>query len=174
VLTNRLTKVVVALISNTQNAFIPGKNILEGVAILHETIHELKRKKQKGIILKLDFKKAYDKVQWSFMLEVLEKKKFPPKWIEWIYQIVSGGRVGIDFNGEPGEFFRTYKCLRQGGSLFPLLLNLVADALAIMLKRGCKAGLIKGLIPELVEGGPTHLQYADDTVIFLEAAKKLL
>jgi hypothetical protein len=79
---------------------------------LHETIYEMKRKKQKWIIFKIDFEKAYDKVQWPFLMEVLEKKKFPPKWIEWVHQIVSRGRVGIDINGEPGEFFRTYKGLR--------------------------------------------------------------
>jgi subtilisin-like proprotein convertase family protein len=48
-------------------------------------------KKLKGIILKLDFEKAYDKVNWNFMLEVLRKKNFPGKWIEWIKQIVEGG-----------------------------------------------------------------------------------
>jgi hypothetical protein len=44
---------------------------------------------------------------------------------------------------------------------------LVADALAMMLKKGCRAGLIKGVIPELIQGGLTHLQYADDTIIFM-------
>jgi hypothetical protein len=61
VLTNRLAKVADSLISSTQIAFIPGRNILEGVVILHETIHEMTRKKQKWIILKIDFEKAYDK-----------------------------------------------------------------------------------------------------------------
>jgi hypothetical protein len=41
---------------------MPRRYILEGVVVLHETIHELKRKRQKGLILKLDFKKVYDKV----------------------------------------------------------------------------------------------------------------
>jgi len=40
---------------------------MEGVVILHETIHELHRKKQDGVILKLDFKKAYDNLQWPFI-----------------------------------------------------------------------------------------------------------
>jgi hypothetical protein len=79
-----------------------------------------------------------------------------------------GGRVGININGEPGKFFNTYKGLRQGDPLSPLLFNLVSDALATMLENAKRAGEIKGLVPHLVEGGVTHLQYADDTIIFLD------
>jgi hypothetical protein len=61
--------------------------------------------------LKLDFEKAYDKVRWSFMMEVLRKKNFREKWVEWRKQIVEG-EVGINFNGKPGDFFNTHKGLR--------------------------------------------------------------
>jgi hypothetical protein len=50
------------LISSTQTAFILGRNIMEGVVVLHETIHEIHRKKMSGIVLKLNFEKDYDKV----------------------------------------------------------------------------------------------------------------
>jgi hypothetical protein len=63
----RLTQVVEKLISQSQTAFIPGRNIMEEAIILHETIHKLHRKKMNGVILKLDFKKAYDKVKWGFI-----------------------------------------------------------------------------------------------------------
>jgi hypothetical protein len=76
VLTKRLTTVVDSVVSKTQTTFIPGRNILEGVVILHETMHELNRRKKIGVILKLDFEKAYDKVSWPFLLEVLERKIF--------------------------------------------------------------------------------------------------
>jgi hypothetical protein len=61
--TNRLNSVVDHVISPTQTMFMQGRNILEGVVILHETIHELHRKKRSGVILKIDFEKAYDKVK---------------------------------------------------------------------------------------------------------------
>ena len=50
------------LISECQNAFIKGRNIMDGVVSLHEILQESKRKKCQGVVLKLDFEKSYDKV----------------------------------------------------------------------------------------------------------------
>jgi hypothetical protein len=62
VLAKRLTVVAESIIGKRQTTFLPGRNILEGVEILHVTLHEMRRRKTKGIIMKLDFEKAYDKV----------------------------------------------------------------------------------------------------------------
>jgi hypothetical protein len=67
VLNNRILKVSDKLIGPSQTAFIPGRYIMEGVVVLHETIHELHKKKQHGVILKLDFEKAYNKLKWPFI-----------------------------------------------------------------------------------------------------------
>jgi hypothetical protein len=58
----RLTKVAEKIVSESQTAFMPGQNIMEGTIILYETLHELHRKKLNCVILKLDFEKTYDKV----------------------------------------------------------------------------------------------------------------
>jgi hypothetical protein len=63
VATNRMNLVTEKIISPTQTAFMRGPNILEGVIILHETIHELHNKKLSGVVFKIDFEKAYDKVK---------------------------------------------------------------------------------------------------------------
>ena len=55
---------------------MPGRHILEGVVVLHETIHELKSKKMDGVIFKVDFEKAYDKVKWHFLQQALRMKGF--------------------------------------------------------------------------------------------------
>ena len=103
--------------------------------MVHEVLHHLKIHKRRGVILKLDFEKAYDNVRWTFIREVLAKKCFPDKWIEWVMLALEGGRVAINLNGELGEFFRSYKGLRQGGPLSPLLFNLVVDALPEILNK---------------------------------------
>jgi len=112
--TNRISKVANKVIRPTQTAFMQGRHILEGVLILHETIHELHRKKMDGVLLKLDFEKAYDKVQWPFLQQVLRMKGFGSLWCKWIENFVSQGSVGIKVNDDLGQYFRTYEGLRQG------------------------------------------------------------
>jgi hypothetical protein len=114
VLSTRLTPFSHKIISKNQTAFIPGRFILEGMIILHGILHELIIKKTKGAVLKLDFEKAYDKVHWDFLIDVLRQKNFHDKWIEWIKNYVEGGKVGVKINGVHGNFFNTHKGLRQG------------------------------------------------------------
>jgi hypothetical protein len=91
---------------------MPGRHILEGVVILHETIHELHKKKLNGVLLKLDFEKAYDKVKWSFLWQTLRIKGFDPKWCEWIKNFVEKGSVCIHVNNDICNYFQTRKGLR--------------------------------------------------------------
>jgi hypothetical protein len=88
---NRMTRIALKLISPSQMAFMSDRNIMEGVVMLHETIHEIHQKS--GVILKLDFKKAYDKVNWEFLHQTLRIKGFLDKWCHWISQIISKGSV---------------------------------------------------------------------------------
>ena len=166
--TNRVTSVAHKVVRPSQSAFMPGWNILEGVVVLHETIHELQRKKIDGVLFKIDFEKAYDKVKLSFLQQTLRMKGFSQKWCEWIARFVQGGSVGIKVNDDIGHYFQTVKGLRQGDPLSPILFNLVADMLAVLISRAKEDGQIGGLVPHLVEGGVSILQYADDTILFLE------
>ena len=141
---------------------------MEGVVILHETIHELHTKKLDGVVFKIDFEKAYDKVKWSFLQQTLRMKGFSPKWCKWIESFVSGGSVGIKVNDDIGHYFQTKKGLRQGDPMSPILFNIIADLLAIIIKRAKDDGQIRRVTPHLVEDGLSILQYADDTIIFMD------
>ena len=165
--TNRVTAVAQKVIRPTQTSFMPGRHILEGVLILHETVHEIHRKKMDGILLKIDFEKAYDKVQWPFLQQVLRMKGFDAKWCRWVESFVSRGTVGIKVNDDIGHCFQTHKGLRQGDPLSPMLFNIVVDVLAILIARAKEDGQAEGLIPHLVEGGVSILQYVDDTILFM-------
>jgi hypothetical protein len=84
---NRMSGIVEKLISPTETAFILGRNIMEGVVMLHEIIHELHRKKMSGVVLKLDFEKAYDKLSWTFLQQTIRMKCLTAKWCNWINQL---------------------------------------------------------------------------------------
>lgn len=71
-LNNRLIKVANRLLASNQTAFIKGRYILESVVAAHEILHKVHRKKESGIILKLDYEKAYDRVSWDFLGDMLK------------------------------------------------------------------------------------------------------
>jgi hypothetical protein len=69
------------------------------------------------------------------LLQALRMKGFQPKWITWVQSFISGGSVAINVNDDVGSYFKTKKGLRQGDPLSPLLFNIVADMLAILIKK---------------------------------------
>ena len=140
---------------------------MEEAVILHETIHELHSKRKDGVIFKIDFKKAYDKVNWSFLQQTLRMKGFSHQWCEWVQKFTQGGNVNIKVNDQLGSYFQTRKGLRQGDPMSPILFNIVVDMLTIMIARAKEAAQVEGVIPNLIQDGLSILQYADDTVIFM-------
>lgn len=87
VLMNRLNGVAGEVVSPIQTAFIKGRYIMEGVLILHEALNSIRHKKQR---FKVDLEKAYDKVKWPFVVQMLRIKGFPDKWIDWIMHTIRG------------------------------------------------------------------------------------
>ena len=89
---------------------------------------------------------------------------------------MSRGSVAIKVNDNLDHYFQTRKGVRRGDPLSPILFNTVVDMLAILISRAKEAEQIEGVVPHLVEDGLWVLQYADDTIIFmdndLERAKK--
>jgi mannosylglycoprotein endo-beta-mannosidase len=56
----------------------------------NKELYRLHKAKEKGVVLKLDYEKAYDRVSWDFMFEVLESRGFSSRWVQWIRQLVTG------------------------------------------------------------------------------------
>jgi hypothetical protein len=119
------------------------------------------------VILKIDFEKAYENICWGFVEEVLERKGFSTLLRNWIMSTIRGGEVCININGKNGLYFKTYRGLRQGDPLSPLIFNLTVDALDHMLSKAKEKRRIRGVVPHLIPGGVTHLQYVDDTVVMV-------
>src|SRR5688572_5489845 len=144
-LSNRLKEVIGPLIDESQSAFVLDRQILDGVLVANEAISWLKKKKIPGALLKLDFKKAYDSVKWSFLKMIMGKMGFGEKWIKWIMTCVSSVSLSILLNGSPLKPVKMGKGLRQGDPLSPYLFILVSEALVCLLKKAENLGLIEGV-----------------------------
>ncbi|XP_028118943.1 uncharacterized protein LOC114316485 [Camellia sinensis] len=82
-----------------------GRNILDGVLIANEVVEGWKKTKKKGVLIKLDFEKAYDSINWGFLFDMFSKFGFGAKWINWMKECVTTARVSVLVNGSPTEEF---------------------------------------------------------------------
>lgn len=99
VLADRLGIVTSGLIGDTQFAFLPSRQPHDCSLVANEVVDYMRRKKSKGIIFKVDFKKDYDIVDWSFLVWVLRRKGFDDRWRSWIKSCVSSASVFVLVNG---------------------------------------------------------------------------
>jgi hypothetical protein len=83
------------------------------VVTAHEIIHEVHRKKDQGLVFKIEYEKAYDRVNLDLLYEILACRGFGPKIIQMIKQVTQDGSVGVKLNDVEGSFFLTGKGLRH-------------------------------------------------------------
>ena len=81
---------------------------------LHEILHHTYNMNKSGIVLKLEFVKAYDKVNWDFLLECHKSRGFNETWCGWVKQILHNGTISIKLNNCVGPYFHSAKGVRQG------------------------------------------------------------
>ncbi|XP_073137193.1 uncharacterized protein [Henckelia pumila] len=163
---SRLRSVVGRIVSQSQSGFVPGRMIADNILLAHELTHNLNLPARGGnVILKLDMVKAYDRVQWSFLLDVLRRFGFSEQVVRMVRACISFCKFSVNVNGTPAGFFASSRGLRQGDPLSPLLFVLGAEYLSRGLDRlflqhadlryrsGCDLPI-------------SHLAYADDVIIF--------
>lgn len=104
VLANRLVPKLQALVEEQQTGFIKERSILYGIVITQEVIHQTKKTKRNGFLLKFDFQKAYDRANWECIMEILDRRKFGPRWKGWIKKLVVSSKTRvINSEGEGRE-----------------------------------------------------------------------
>ncbi|CAJ2651715.1 unnamed protein product [Trifolium pratense] len=167
ILANRLKRVLGKLISKCQSAFLPQRQILDGVVVLNEVMDLAKRSKDSCMLFKVDFERAYDTVSWGFLERMMIKMGFSEGWLNWMRACIFQSSMSVLVNGSPTEDFIIGRGLRQGDPLSPFLFLIVAEGLAGMMKKAVSIGKFKGF----KVNANLHfelLQFADDTIIMGE------
>lgn len=153
------------LISPEQSGFVEHIEILDGIILVHETLQSLKITKKPGMLIKLDIKKAYDKLSLQYMRGILEAFGFDSKWINWIRNLVSTHFFSILLNGSPTRLLQASRGIRQGDPLSPFLFILMEEGLSRILQSQASGGGIRGLKLYEGMGKQTHQQFVDDTML---------
>ncbi|XP_038704713.1 uncharacterized protein LOC120000656 [Tripterygium wilfordii] len=168
-LAERLKTALPYVISESQSTFMKGRQILDNILIANEVVHFIERRKKKGLLFKLDLEKAFDFVNWRYLDMVMLRMGFGVKWRSWIMECVSTACVSILVNGSPTKEIRMQKGIRQGDPLSPFLFNIAAEGLHQLFTLAEEKGLLKGIVIKKDALSISHIQYADDTLIFCKA-----
>ena len=171
-LANRLRMVLHKIISPSQNAFVQGRQILDSVLIANEVLDSRLKEGTPVLLCKLDIEKAYNHVNWDFLIYLLQRCGFPRKWCDWIWFCISMVQFSVLINGSPQGFFASSRGLRQGDPLSPLLFVLIMETLSRLMDRAFGRGYLLGFEVGSGETNPivvSHLLFADDTLIFCPA-----
>ena len=144
VLSRRLRGVLYEIIHTTQGAFVQGRQIFDAVLIANETVDEKKCLGEEGVVFKIDFKQAYDYVDWDFLDHVFEKKGFSPRWKTWMKGCLSLVSFAVLVNENAKGWVKTSRGLRQEDppSTFPFAT--VAGVLSKMMSRAKERSLLEG------------------------------
>ncbi|KAJ0628056.1 putative RNA-directed DNA polymerase [Helianthus annuus] len=168
VLANRIKEVIKSVISNAQSAFVSDRNIVDGPLVINEIVAWAKRSKKSILVFKADIEKAYDTLNWKFLISILTYMGFPAKWRNWVMGILFAGRGSILVNGSPTGEFQYRRGLRQGDPLSPFLFIVAMEGLHILMERAKNASMFSGV--KLPGNGPyvTHMLFADDSIFIGE------
>ena len=170
VLANRLKMVLEKVVAAPLNAFVRGRQILDSVLIANECLDSRMKLRDPGVLCKLDLEKAYDHVDWGFLIYMLRRCGFSQRWRRRIYTCISTAKFSVLVNGTSCGFFPSSRRLRQGDPLSPLLFIIVMNALSRMLTRARDGGFISGFaVGRTTLITTSHLLFADNTLILCGA-----
>jgi ribonuclease HI len=167
IIADRLASILPSLISEEQRGFVHDRNIKDCLCIASEATNLLHNKAFGGnLALKIDISKAFDTLEWPFLLNVLRKFGFNEVFCNWILVILQSAFLSVSINGKSHGYFACSRGVRQGDPLSPLLFCIAEDVLSRSISKLVAEGkldLIKGTRNCMV---PSHTFYADDLMIF--------
>lgn len=167
ILADRLAQIMPSIISKEQMGFIHGRDIKDCICTASEAANLLHNKTFGGnLALKIDITKAFDTMEWPFLLQVLKQFGFNDTFCNWIAAILKSAFLSISINGESHGYFNCTRGVRQGDPLSLLLFCIAEEVLSRSLSHLVQEGKLK-----LIKGTrhfrvPSHSFYSDDLMIY--------
>ena len=160
---NRIKGVLPKLIHEDQTGFVPGRYIGDNLRLLYDIIHYLNDENLQGLLVSIDFEKAFDSVDWVFMEKVLKHFGFGKDIIQWVSAFYKDIKSSIIVNGQASSSFDIERGCRQGDPISPYLFILCAEVLACRIREDENIKAIKIDDTEFKIS-----QFADDTTFLLD------
>ncbi|XP_024963995.1 uncharacterized protein LOC112504288, partial [Cynara cardunculus var. scolymus] len=164
---NRMKGCLDSLIDKSQSAFIPGRRITDNILMAHELVTGYQSLVgPPRCAFKIDIKKAYDTVDWNFLIVMLQGLGFHPVMVNWIREMVSTTSFSLAINGNSYGFFQGGRSLRQGDPLSPYLFTIVMEGFSMILRQCIQEASNFGYHRGCEDLNITHLCFADDLFVF--------
>ena len=162
----RIQKVLPNIIHNSQKGFMKGRYIGENIRLLYDILAYTKAENLPGLIITIDFEKAFDSVSWCFIEKALVFFGFPENIVHWFKTLYHNPTSCITFNGQYSKWFKLERGCRQGDPISPYLYLICAEIMSLMFRKNEN---IKGI--KLKEEETLLSLFADDTTLFLDGSE---
>jgi len=167
ILADRIATIMPIIISLEQKGFIQGRQIKDCICLASEAINLLDKKSYGGnLAFKVDIAKAFDTIEWPFLLKVMHAYGFSNLLCNWIKVILESASLSISINGSQNGYFNCKRGVQQGDPLSPLLFCTAEDVLSRSITKLVQEGKLELISSSRHHQLPSHILYADDVMIF--------
>lgn len=170
IIVERIKATLAVSLSKDQHAFLKGRNIMDAVTNTQESLFPMLSNRSEAAILKIDFQRDYDCLDWGFIRCLLEKISLKSNVINWIMACIENVNYAVIINGIPSPFFPAERGLRQGFPLLPLLFILAMNSLSLHINKAISENTCK---PVNISRNNyvSHNLFVDDVLIFAMLCK---
>ena len=162
-LAKRLEPILPLIIHKNQNAYVKGRSIFDSTRIIDDIMFFTKENNLSGLLLAIDFEKAFDSLDWNFLTKALSAFNFGSSFIKWVNTFYSNIQSCVMNNGFSSVHFDVLRGVRQGDPLSAYLFIIALEILAINIR---SSENIRGI--KLRDGQEVELTaFADDMTTFL-------